>query len=152
MSRVARLLATWFGCGFAPVAPGTAGSFGALPVFFGAHALGGRWAVAAVSVVLTFVGIWSADVVAKELGTKDPQIIVIDEVAGVLIALAFCPFDWLGITVAFVAFRAFDTLKIWPANVLEKRLPGGWGIVLDDVGAGAWVAAIFCALQMAGVV
>ena len=150
--RIARALATWFGAGYVPIAPGTAGSVAALPLYFLLRAAGGVWLVAAGAVVVTVVGIWSSSLVAGELGVSDPQIVVIDEVAGVLVALLTCPNDWRYALAGLVAFRVFDTLKPWPVHLLESELPGGYGIVLDDVGAGAYVAAIFAVLRAKGII
>lgn len=146
--RLATLLATWFGCGFFPKAPGTAGTIGALPLYFLVSA-GGPGAILATAFVVTVIGIWAADRVAKRLGTHDPQIVCIDEVAGVLIALAAAPRTALGIVAAVVLFRVLDTWKPWPARTAERRLPGGLGIVLDDVLAGLWgAAALLVARQL----
>ncbi len=147
--RIARVLATWFGCGLSPVAPGTVGTIGALPLWLLIRG-GGPWLVFAAAIVLTFVGVWAAGVVARSSGTKDPQIVVIDEVAGVLFALAAAPPGLAGIVGAVVFFRIFDMTKPFPARRAEK-LPGGWGIVLDDVVAGIQAAAVVRGLEMLGV-
>jgi phosphatidylglycerophosphatase A len=149
-SRVARILATWFGCGLVPVAPGTAGTLGAVPLYFLA-VRGGRLGVISAAVAVTALGIWAATVVARELEKKDPQIVVVDEVAGFLLTLAPMPaLSWRAVGVGFVLFRLLDTLKPWPIRRLEA-LPGGWGIVLDDLAAGALAAAILWGLRSAGV-
>lgn len=132
--RLARTLATWFGCGLSPIAPGTVGTIGALPLWFlvrGAGPIG----VLATAIVVTLVGVWSAGVVAQKSGLKDPQTVVIDEVAGVLVALTFAPQTSRGVACAVLLFRLFDITKPFPARRAEK-LPGGWGIVLDDIVAG----------------
>jgi phosphatidylglycerophosphatase A len=96
------------------------------------------------------VGIWAASIVARELGKKDPQVVVIDEVAGTLVTLLPMPHaSWQAIAAGFVLFRLFDIVKPWPIRHLE-RLPGGWGIVLDDIGAGVLGAAVMQGLRMAG--
>jgi len=133
------LLATWFGCGRAKVAPGTVGTLGTLPLYFLVAELG-PWAVFAAAVVLTALGILSADRVAKLSGRSDPQFVVIDEVAGVMLALAAAPHSPAGVALAVILFRVFDIWKPWPVRAVERRLPGGWGIVLDDVVAGGWAA------------
>ncbi len=146
--RLANVLALWFGCGLVPRAPGTAGTIGALPLYLLVlpHGLG---AVAAAAFVVTVIGIWASARVVRRTGLKDPQIVCIDEVAGVLVT-------WLGAKPGlawtlggFVLFRVLDTLKPWPASWAERRLPGGWGVVLDDVAAGAWGAALLLALRAA---
>lgn len=138
--RIAFVIALWFGCGLSPIAPGTVGSLGALPIYFAVRSHG--WvAVLAAAVVATLVGIWAAGVVARVRGLPDPQIVVVDEVAGTLIALSAAPPTWLGIGVAVGLFRLFDITKPFPARAAE-RLHGGAGIVLDDVVAGIYAAVL----------
>jgi phosphatidylglycerophosphatase A len=146
--RLATWLATWFGCGYFPKAPGTAGTIGALPLYF-LVAPGGPWAVLAAAVAATLAGIWASERVVRRLGAKDPQIICIDEVAGVLITLVPAPHNAAAIITAVVLFRLLDVWKPWPARLAERRLPGGLGVVLDDVFAGAWgAAAVFLAHRL----
>jgi phosphatidylglycerophosphatase A len=73
--------------------------------------------------------------------------VVIDEVAGVLVTLAASPPTWGGLVAGVVAFRIFDQTKPWPANVAERRLPRGWGVVFDDIAAGVWGALVLVALR-----
>ncbi|HVH43505.1 MAG TPA: phosphatidylglycerophosphatase A [Labilithrix sp.] len=138
--RLAQVLATWFGCGLSPVAPGTVGTLGALPLWFAVRG-GGPVAVLGTAVVVTLVGVWSGGVVARSSGIKDPQRVVIDEVAGVLVALAATPPTARGVAAAVLLFRVFDMTKPFPARRAEK-LPGGWGIVIDDVVAGFQAAVV----------
>jgi len=145
-TRVAYVLATWFGCGYTPYAPGTAGTLGAVPLYLVLRPYG-LAVVLGVALVLTVVGIWAADIVAKHSGLKDPQLVVIDEVAGVLCTLAFAPPTWTGVVVGVVLFRLFDQFKPWPARAAERKLPGGYGIVLDDIAAGAWGAIVLLGLH-----
>ncbi len=149
LRRLAWVIATWFGCGFFPVAPGTMGSLGAIPLYW-LVIRGGRAGVGAAAVVVTLVGVWAASVVARELGRKDPQVVVVDEVAGMLLTmLPMAHLSWLAVAVGFVVFRALDMAKPWPIRALEK-LPGGWGIVLDDVAAGVVGAGVLWGLAAAG--
>lgn len=148
MDRLAELLATWFGCGYSPVAPGTVGTLGALPLYALLRA-GGRPALLAGALATTAVGVWSSGRVAARRGLKDPQVVVIDEVAGVLLALAFAPPTRAGVTAAVLLFRTFDIAKPWPIRKLEA-LPGGWGVMMDDIAAGAVSAAILVALRRTG--
>jgi phosphatidylglycerophosphatase A len=145
-SSGAFLIATWFGCGYAPVAPGTAGSLAALIIAIALHYYtgAGRGTPLLLTAFLLVPGIWSASVVAKETNTTDPQIVVVDEVIGQWITLAgAATFDWKTYLAAFVLFRLLDMWKPAPARQLEN-LPGGWGIVADDVMAGLYGAlAIF---------
>ena len=135
---VAYVLAVWFGCGHAP-APGTVGTLGAIPLYLVVRPTGPA-GVALAAVVITAVGVWAADRVARRLRTKDPQIVCIDEVAGVLVTWIAAPPTITGLVAGVVLFRIFDQVKPWPARLAERRLPGGWGIVLDDVFAGLWGA------------
>ncbi|CAN5307340.1 phosphatidylglycerophosphatase A [soil metagenome] len=146
---VARWLGTWFGCGLVPKAPGTAGSLGALPLYYLAIHFGGPWAHFIVMLLVCAVGVWASGAVADELGTKDPQIVVIDEVAGMLIALLPATPSIASVVVAFVLFRVFDAGKPWPVSALE-RLPRGWGIMMDDVGAGILSALVIMLLRYTG--
>ena len=146
--RFAHVLAVWFGCGLVPKMPGTIGTLGALPLYFAIRGWG-PLAVLAAGVIVTAVGIWASGVVARALEAKDPQIICIDEVAGVLLALAAAPPTWPGVIAAVVLFRVFDQTKPWPARRLE-HLPHGFGVVLDDVAAGAWAAALVGAARALG--
>lgn len=137
VDRLAHALAVWFGCGHVPVAPGLAGTLGAIPLYLMLRGFGvGVIAVAAA--LLTVIGIWAAERVARRLGGKDPQIIVIDEVAGVFVTWIAAPATLRGLLAGVVLFRIFDQTKPWPSRLAERRLPGGWGIVLDDVFAGFW--------------
>ena len=147
MNSVARAIATWFGCGYAPKAPGTAGSLAALAIAWVLHTYAGVSAIgmAWLSVVLALPGIWAADVVAREGGKKDPQIVVVDEVVGQWMTLAGATaLNWKSWLLAFVLFRLFDIWKPPPVRQLE-RLPGGAGIVADDAMAGAYGALVLFA-------
>lgn len=144
----AHVIAVWFGCGHVPRAPGTAGTLGAIPLYLALRSWG-PLAVAAAAVLVTAAGVWSAGRVERRLGGKDPQIVCVDEVAGVLVAWTAAPPTLAGLVVGFVAFRVFDHLKPWPARAAE-RLGGGAGIVLDDVAAGAWAATVLLAGRALG--
>lgn len=136
MSRLASLLAVWFGCGLSPRAPGTVGSLGAVPLHLllcslsiPGHALG--------AFALTGIGIWAAQRYASERSEIDPQRVVIDEVAGTVLALAFVRGEhWSYALAAFLLFRLFDIYKPGPIRLLEHARPVGLGIMLDDVLAG----------------
>jgi phosphatidylglycerophosphatase A len=151
VSAVAWTLGTWFGCGRVPKAPGTAGTVGAIPLYL-LLARAGRAGVGLAAMVATFVGVWAASVVAKQLASKDPQVVVIDEVAGFLVTMVpVRTLSWQAVLSGFVLFRLLDSLKPWPIRLAEK-LPGGWGIVLDDVVAGVFGAAVMAGLQALKVV
>lgn len=148
MSALARLLGTFFYLGYVPKGPGTAGSLGALAVAWALHAsLGISGACLALfGVLLIAPAIWAAGRMAKDTGSKDPQVVVIDEVVGQWITLAGAStLDWKTWLGAFLLFRAFDIWKPPPVRQLE-RVPGGAGIVLDDVMAGIYAALVlYCA-------
>lgn len=146
LSKIAWAIATWFGCGLVPKAPGTMGSLGAIPLYLLVARQGQPW-VAVATVLVTAVGVWAASVVARELGKKDPQIVVVDEVAGLLVTmLPMREVSWLAVVLGFALFRLFDVFKPWPIRKLEQ-LPGGWGIVLDDIAAGIFGAAVMAGLR-----
>lgn len=141
---IAEWLATWFGCGYAPKAPGTMGALGALipAILFWCYLPVQPWHFALLAAAATPIGIWSADAVARSKGLKDPQIVVIDEVLGVWLALAGATvLNWKSLLGAFALFRLFDIWKPQPVRKLEQ-LGGGLGIVADDLMAGVYAALV----------
>jgi phosphatidylglycerophosphatase A len=146
-------VATFFGAGFGKPGPGTWGSVAAvlLWVAYGwlAHPTPqARLITLLFGIALTLLlGIPAATIVARESGRHDPQFVVVDEVAGQWIALLFSPFDLRHGLIALVLFRLFDITKPFPVRSLEK-LPAGWGIVLDDVGAGLYALGIASFLRI----
>ena len=137
--RLALLFTTVFGVGYAPVAPGTFGSVAGLGMAWILLQQTGwpAWSLAVLAVLLTPIASLACGVVEREIGSEDPGFIVIDEVVGQWLTLAAIrperPLDWLG---ALALFRIFDVLKPWPIRRLEK-IPNGWGVVADDLAAGA---------------
>ena len=135
-------LATWFGCGLSPRAPGTVGSLGAVPL----HLLLARAPAplhAAAVLLLSAAGTWAAQRYATTSGEDDPQRVVIDEVAGTLIAMGLVRNAPASIQLAaLVAFRVFDIWKPGPIRRVEHVQPAGVGIMLDDLLAGACAGAI----------
>ena len=147
MNQFARLLATWFGAGYAPKGPGTAGSLAALLIaWLLAQYVGfGPISFGILGLVTLAPAIWASDVTARVSGLKDPQIVVIDEVVGQWITLAGAMrLNWISWLVAFLLFRAFDIWKPPPVRQLE-RVKGGAGIVLDDAMAGIYGALVLYA-------
>jgi phosphatidylglycerophosphatase A len=149
MNNVALALATWFGCGYWPKGPGTAGSIGALlvawPLIAVAHFQ--PWHFLVLAAVFTLPGIWASTRTAELKHLKDPQIVVVDEVLGQWITLAgAASLDWPHILVALLLFRLFDITKPWPVRRLES-LPAGTGIVADDLMAGVYGALVLLALR-----
>ena len=142
-------LATWFGCGNSPKAPGTVGSLGALPVvWLLAHYHADVYAMLGLAVLLFFVGVWATAVVTKESGVKDPRFVVIDEVVGQMLSFALV-WPWLNhihawgfYLIAFLLFRFFDIKKMGPVRFFDKKVRNAWGVMLDDVFAGIISAAI----------
>ena len=146
-------IATFFGAGFGKPGPGTWGSV-ATVLLWAAYA----WfahpsptalliALAALIAFALILGVPAATIVARESGRKDPQIVVIDEVAGQAIALLFMPAHWQGALVALALFRFFDITKPFPVRQLES-LPEGWGIVFDDVAAGLYALGVASLLRI----
>jgi phosphatidylglycerophosphatase A len=136
MTRLAVLLATSGGAGYMPVAPGTAGSAVGVLAFL----LVDNWSIGslmALIAVVTVVGVWASGRAARYFGREDPGPVVIDEVAGQLVTFAGTGVGLTGVLAGFVLVRAFDVIKPWPASRLEA-LPGGFGIMADDLMAGLY--------------
>lgn len=133
---LARLVATGLGSGYSPFAPGTAGSLVGLALYWPLARLDPAWVVAAI-VLLFFVGVAAATSVARQVGLHDPGIVVVDEVIGMWISLAFLPLTPITAVAGFLLFRVMDIVKPPPARGFE-RFPGGWGIMADDVMAGVY--------------
>lgn len=138
----AHLAATLFGIGLLPKAPGTWGSLAALPGAWALLAVGGAPALALGAALVSVLGIWAAGRYAAALGREDPGACIIDEVAGQWIALLPAGLDPVGFLVGFLAFRAFDIVKPWPVGWADRTLPGGFGIMADDLLAGCYAAAV----------
>jgi phosphatidylglycerophosphatase A len=143
-NRAAYSIATWFGCGLFPIAPGTIGSIAAIGIGF-LLAQTYWWQplyFVLFSAAALPVAIWAADRTALLVNRKDPQLVVVDEVLGQWIALAGAArVNWKSWTAAFLLFRLFDIWKPAPVRQLEN-LPGGMGIVADDVMAGLYAALV----------
>jgi phosphatidylglycerophosphatase A len=128
-------VATALGVGYVPVAPGTCGSAVGLLLWF---VLPSSPLIQGTVILVIFVmGSWSGSVAERHFGRRDPAHVVVDEVAGMLVTLFLVPVGWFGVLGAFLLFRIADIVKPFPANRLE-RLPGGLGIMADDVMAGVY--------------
>lgn len=147
ISAPANIAATWFGIGLVPGAPGTWGSLAALPLAWGLQWLGGPPLLAAATLAVFVLGLWSADVYGRRTGREDASEIVIDEVVGQWIAILAVPPGLIAYALGFVLFRAFDILKPWPISWAETRLRGGWGVMADDVLAGLFAAVLLFAIK-----
>ena len=137
MTRLAVLVASFGYTGYFPIAPGTAGSAAALVLYVLVRWSGSPLLEALVLVAVALVGTWSASIAERHFGATDPGEIVIDEVLGMLMTLAFMPLSWTGVVVGFVVFRALDVVKPFPANIAE-RLHGGVGVMADDAACGVY--------------
>jgi phosphatidylglycerophosphatase A len=133
------VLASVFGAGYAPVASGTVGSLVTVVAVWLLPLTPGRIAVALVVVVV--VGMWAGSRVERVLGRKDPGIIVIDEVAGMLVSVILLPRTIPVLVTAFLLFRVFDVWKPFPAHE-SQALAGGVGVMLDDLVAGAYTLVL----------
>ena len=131
-----KAIATGLFSGYAPVAPGTAGSAVMMVAFFFWGDLLSGWGWVAVLVAIFFIAVWDASAMEREWG-KDPGRVVVDEWVGYLVTVAFLPNSFWVACLAFLLFRVLDITKPPPARQFE-RLPGGWGIVVDDVVAGVY--------------
>jgi len=150
------LWATWFGSGYAPLAPGTAGSLAALP-FIWFIAGFGKIELLFFAAFTFFTGVVVSSYVSKNKTANDPQIVVIDEVCGQTLAFLPVPVDfldpftfrsWVAVFISFGFFRLFDIWKPWPASYFDKKVHSGWGIMLDDVIAGVYaMLATFTLIQ-----
>ena len=146
LRRFGVFLATGAYIGYAPVAPGTFGSAIGIGIFYLVRSHASPTLEALVIGVLLGVGIWSAAETERFVGRTDPGPVVIDEIVGMLITLAFVPVNAAGVLLGFLVFRTLDVVKPWPARRLE-RLHGGLGIMMDDV-----MAAVYGNLMMWGAV
>ena len=135
--RVALTLATWFGAGFSPAAPGTAGTLAALPLAWvaGSLAIGPQLLILALLLV---VAVPSAHAAGRWFGVVDARQIVIDEVAGLLVTMLGVPMSLRSLLLGFVLFRLFDIVKPWPVSFFDRKVKNGFGVVFDDVMAGLY--------------
>jgi len=143
-NRLATLIATWFGCGYAPAAPGTAGSLAGIAIAIVLHEFAGfgAWHFVALTVIAFIPAVWASTRTARAVGHEDPGIVVVDEVLGQWLALVGArAFNWKSYMLAFVLFRLFDIWKPPPVRQLEN-LSEGLGIVADDLMAGCYAAVL----------
>ena len=139
MRRIALLLASSCGLGYAPLVPGTVGTIAGLPAF---------WLMAGLSpsgylltwALITAVAVWAAGEAGRHYGVVDDGRIVIDELSGYLVTVAFLPWNWLTALLGFGWFRLFDILKPPPVGWIDRHCKNGFGVVFDDVAAGIFAA------------
>lgn len=151
-SKVANIIATYFGLGLSKYAPGTMGSLGTLPLAYALMYFSGFWGILIAAIVLFFIGVKAADVVIKESGDADPSKVVIDETVGQLLTFSIvayiAPEYLLGLhsllyyIAGFAFFRFFDILKMGPVKYADTRIKNAYGVMLDDVFAGIFAAVL----------
>lgn len=139
LNNPVHFLAFGFGSGLAKKAPGTCGTLVAIPIFLMLCTLP-LWAYISAVVFISIIGIWLCDVSSKALGVHDHPGIVWDEIAGFLITMIAAPVSWLSVLLGFALFRLFDIWKPWPISILDRKVHGGLGIMLDDILAGVFAA------------
>ena len=141
-------IASGFGSGFSPRAPGTAGTIAALLPWYWLRMLSVPYYV--VAVVFAFaIGVWASSWVVRRSGVQDPQVVVWDEFVGVWIALVAAPAGWIWMLAGFALFRLFDIWKPWPVSWADRKVHGGMGVMLDDVFAGVYAVAVLQSLSFA---
>ena len=150
LDGLATVVATGLGSGYSPFAPGTAGSAVGLALFWPMRGVSSLVQAVAI-VLLSAVGVAAAGRVARRAGQEDPGLVVVDEVAGMWVTLWLLPATPLVAGLGFVAFRVMDVFKPWPARDLE-HLPGGWGIMADDLMAGVYANLLLRVLLVSGLV
>lgn len=133
--RIILIFVTFFGLGRLPIASGTWGTLGAIPVVL-LFAQAGPYGYMGLTLVLSFLAIVAADLYQKRVGGHDKSEIVIDEVAGYLVTMTWVPLTWQSIVIGFFLFRILDILKPYPIGKLDEKVKGGFGVVVDDLAAG----------------
>lgn len=144
-------IATWFGCGLMRPGPGTWGTIGALPFGILFYVIGGIPLLFLGILVVCWLGYLAAKRFEEQAGDHDNGAIVVDEVAGMWIALLPTGMNPLYILLAFALFRFFDILKPWPISWADKKIPGAAGVMIDDIIAGFVAALIIGGLRYAGI-
>lgn len=141
---------SWFGLGLIGKAPGTLGSLGSIPLAAALVLLAGPWLLWAAAAAVFAAGWWLSIQHLRDVpNTKDPQWIVIDEVAAQWAVLAAVPFNVLWYAAAFGLFRLFDIWKPWPVRWADRAIKGGLGVMLDDALAAAYAVAVLLGVKAA---
>jgi phosphatidylglycerophosphatase A len=141
MRRFVILMATWWGTGYSPLASGTVGTLAAIPLYLVLARLPLPLYILTL-VPFFFFSCWVAGAAEEIFAEKDSGKIVIDEVVGYLVTMTGAPFSWRAVILGFFLFRFFDIVKVSPANIIDRRLKNGWGVVLDDVVAGGYACVV----------
>lgn len=149
MNKLAKLLATYFGLGLSPKAPGTVGSLGTLPLAAVAAYFYGTAGVLTISLSAFFIGVWATHQLIKNQEEKDPSMVVIDEVAGQSLTFTLVGNYlqgnwnfWYAYLIGFALFRLFDIVKMGPVKWADSKLKNAWGVMLDDMFAGCFAAVV----------
>ncbi|MGV6857640.1 MAG: phosphatidylglycerophosphatase A family protein [bacterium] len=148
-SHPVHFLAFGFGSGLSPKAPGTAGTLAAVPIYL-ILANSPLLVYLLATLLLCLVGIWICDRSSELLGVHDHGGIVWDEFAGYLITMIAAPSGWIWVVIGFALFRFFDVIKPWPIGWLDRRVGGGFGIMVDDIIAGFFALALMQGLALSG--
>jgi len=146
MSDPVHLLAAGFGTGLAPRAPGTAGTLAGVLLYLALAALP-LPVYLGLSLGLFLLGVWICGRAARDLNAHDHPSIVFDEMIGYLVTMAGAPFGIGWLALGFVLFRFFDIVKPWPISLLDRKVPGGFGIMLDDLAAGLLALTVLQAVR-----
>ncbi|MEA2101170.1 MAG: phosphatidylglycerophosphatase A [Thermodesulfobacteriota bacterium] len=150
MNKIYRIIATFFGAGYAPVMPGTVGTLASLPLYLVLRRLSLPGYLLASGLIIA-IGTKASDVMETEWG-HDPSRIVIDETAGLLITLVSRPSGIRQIVLGTLIFRILDILKPPPVGTLDKKVQGGIGVMADDIAAGAIGAGILYMIKRSGII
>jgi len=146
LSHPAHFIALGFGSGLAPKAPGTFGTLVGLVLFLLLEQVIAPWHVAVLAIPLFFVGIWASAVTGRDLGVADHGAIVIDEIVAFLPVAVFANKSPLMLAVAFGLFRLFDIWKPFPIRQVDRRVKGGFGVMIDDILAALYACAVIALL------
>jgi phosphatidylglycerophosphatase A len=139
------ILATWFGSGLSPKAPGTVGSITALPFAWLILHFGDKNILFIAGILISLSGWYISNAYLKRIGKEgDPKEVVIDEVAGMWVTLALLPFENMLhlFIIGFILFRAFDIIKPWPISIIDQKVKGGLGIMLDDIATAFYLVVL----------
>ncbi|SMC25493.1 phosphatidylglycerophosphatase A [Andreprevotia lacus DSM 23236] len=142
----AHFIALGFGSGLPRKAPGTWGTLAALPLYALLMLALTPLQIVLLCIPVFLLGWWAADKTGKALGVHDHGSIVIDEIVAMWLVLAYVPVTWLGWLLAFGLFRLFDIVKPWPIRWFDERVPGGFGVMLDDLLAAGFAVAVLWGL------
>ena len=143
VSHPAHFIALGFGAGLAPIVPGTFGTLAAIPIYWALALVAPPLVIAFLAIPLFFVGVWACDVTGRDLGVADHRAMVWDEIVAFLpLAAVSSASPWLQ-ALAFLLFRLFDIWKPFPIRDLERRVKGGLGVMIDDVGAAFYAYVVF---------